>query len=107
MCRPLGFQPLWTEPHAWPLYLERVQGECVDLTRSNFGGQVAPPNPEQPLDEVFPFARVVGIEEHVNFSADVVASLLVKLENQPQRILALFILKFQSGNEGRSTETPS
>lgn len=56
----------------------------MDLTRSNFGGQVAPPNPEQPLDEVFPFARVVGVGEHVNFSVDAVASRLVSWTNNPR-----------------------
>lgn len=54
-------------PHAGPLYLERARGKCVDLTQSRFGGQVAPPNPGQPLDEVFPFARVAGVGEHMNF----------------------------------------
>lgn len=45
-------------PTLGPLYLERAQGECVDLTGQLWGDKW-PPDIEQPLNEVFLYAGVV------------------------------------------------
>lgn len=57
-----GFQPVShgaLVPTPGPLYLERAQGERVDLTLGNFRGTSGSPNVEQPLKEVLAFACVV------------------------------------------------